>query len=209
MDRSLLFFYCLVIALLIYSIFKIKNDRYKWQGLTLVFSVVVNCFISSSLFNIFSGYWWLSLIAGSVILIVILVVPTEFIKQYITSKYLKKIIASLKDTTTEEMSHRLISHHNKKQWYVLNSPSNNSIEIGLNIFNTTPIIGKKFYIKTLTQRYIFIIPEYQPNEFSLTNDFICTLPDFYKANPQTQALVENYIDRVKVGEPEPWVVKPQ
>lgn len=206
MDTSLLFFYAMISSFLIYFAFKIKSDVYKWQSLSLIFSLILNCFFASSFFSPLSGLWWLSLITGSIIVLFSLFVATEFIQRHRCIKYIQNIIIALKTASPEEIASLLVSHHDKRQWYVLNAPSMNAREIGVNIFSTSPVVGKKFFVRTLTGRNMAITPEYLPDALDFDIDFICALPEFYNADAQTKTMVENYITRIKTGEEEPWRV---
>lgn len=206
MDTSLLFFYAMISSFLIYFAFKIKGDTYKWQSLSLIFSLILNCFIASSFFKPLSGLWWLSLITGSILVLFFLFMATEFIQRHRCGKYIQKIIAALKTASPEEIARLLISHHDKRQWYVLNAPSMNAREIGVNIFNASPVIGKKFFFRTLTGRNMAITPEYLPDSLDFDINFICALPEFYNVDAHTKTMVENYLARIKTGEEEPWRV---
>lgn len=82
----------------------------------------------------------------------------------------------------------------------------NAREIGVNIFNASPVIGKKFFVRTLTGRNMAITPEYLPDSLDFDINFICAVPEFYNVDARTKTMVENYIARIKTGEEEPWRV---
>ena len=101
----------------------------------------------------------------------------------------------------------LVKDHNKKHWYVLYFPENNSIEIGVNLFGSDLVIGKKLHIKTLTERMIYFIPGNTLQDLDLKNSITYTLQEFYNINNQTKALVESYISKIKDGHKESVVSK--
>ena len=93
----------------------------------------------------------------------------------------------------------LVKDYNKKYWYVLYSPTDNSIEIGVNLFYSDFIIGEKLHIKTLAGRLISFIPGNTFQMVNLKHSIVYNLQDFYNINNQTQALVESYMSKVKDG----------
>lgn len=112
-------------------------------------------------------------------------------------KYVHKKVIQLKHLSPTDMVECLVKDHNKKHWYVLYSPENNSIEIGVNLFGSDPVIGKKLHIKTLSDRMMYFIPGNTFQDINLKNSITYNLQDFYNTNNQTRALVESYISKVK------------
>ena len=112
-------------------------------------------------------------------------------------KYVNKKVSQLKNLSPTDMVEYLVEDHNKKHWYVLHFPENNSIEIGVNLFGSELIIGKKLHIKTLTGRLMYFIPGSTFQDIDLKHSISYNLQDFYNINSQTRALVESYISKVK------------
>ncbi len=95
---------------------------------------------------------------------------------------------------------------NQYQWYVLYLPSSNMIELGVNLFGIELTIDKKFYVRTLSERYMYFIPSFIPASIDDSTNIICLLKTFYELNEKTQELVLNYIDAVKHDIREPWII---
>ncbi len=96
--------------------------------------------------------------------------------------------------------------HNRYQWYVLYLPSENTIELGVNLFNVDLTIGKKFYVRTLSERSMYFVPSFIPVSIDDSTNIICPLKTFYELSEKTQELVLGYIDAVKHDIKKPWII---
>jgi len=206
MERSLLFFYCIWGIAIVYFGIKITKDKYKWHSIALVVSAIISCAIASSFSLSSTGIWFALVIIFTFTILFITFFLLGMIKHYSIKRHIHKIISQLKCISSFNLVDNLVVEHNKYQWYVLHLPLDGSIEIGTNLYNTNPIIGKKFYIKTLTNRYVYFIPEYTPKEIDLKSNIVFILQDFYNINHQTRILVDDYILRIKNDHKEPWII---
>ncbi|MEQ0263265.1 hypothetical protein ABLV66_00885 [Klebsiella sp. CN_Kp073] len=204
MDRSLLFFYCLCGFLLTYFLFKFAKEKYKLQSLTFIFSFIISLVIASSFSVLSTGEWFLVVIASTVTLLFLLGFFTALLKQFVMYRYILRCVDNLKLLSPAEMVESLINNHNKKQWYVLYFPVEGVIEIGVNLFAENPIVGRRLYIRTMTNRQMYIIPENISSTIDLQSNIACTLYEFYTLAPQTKSLIEDYLNRIKNGYLQPW-----
>ncbi|EOW1329789.1 hypothetical protein [Klebsiella aerogenes] len=204
MDRSLLFFYCLCGFFLNYFLFKLAKEKYKLQSLTFIFSFIISLVIASSFPTLSTGEWFLVVIASTFTLLFLLAFSTALLKQFLMRRYILRCVENLKYLTPTEMVESLINSHNKTQWYVLYFPLEDAIEIGVNLFAENPIIGKRLYIRTMTNRQMYFIPEKISSTIDLQSNIACTLYEFYTLTPQTKSLIEDYLTRIKNGHLQPW-----
>ncbi|EAM8616031.1 hypothetical protein BHS62_26045 [Salmonella enterica] len=206
MDRSLIFFYTILSFIIIYFTITFIKEKNKLPTLAFVFLIALNSYIFLY-FSIFASEIWLILTAAGTLLSVILSFTIFYlIKQYLTSKHLDSRINQLRQTSCSDLVNQLIADHKAHQWYVLYIASNNTLEIGINTLNTNPVIGRKFYIKTLTKRYIYLIPEHLSFQLTGNENLICLLKDFYNLNNQSKTLIDDYILRIKTDVKEPWII---
>ena len=199
MERSLVFFYCMWAIFLTYFGFKLVKDKYKWYSIGFVVSVIISLVFASSFSRISTGVWFLVVITSTVAILFSSLFIVVMIKHYLMIKYVHKKVSQLKYLSPTDMVDYLVKDHNKKHWYVIHFPEKNSIEIGVNLFGSDLVIGKKLHIKTLTDRLIYFIPGNTFQDVDLKNSIIYNLQDFYNINSQTRALVESYISKVKDG----------
>lgn len=177
--------------------FKLVKDKYKWHSIGFVVSVVISLVFASSFSHISTGVWFLVVIISTVAILFSSLFIIVILKHYLIIKYVHKKVIQLKDLPPTDMVEYLVKDHNKKHWYVLYFPESNSIEIGVNLFGSDLVIGKKLHIKTLTDRMMYFIPGNTSQDINLKNSMIYNLQDFYNINSQTRALVESYISKVK------------
>ena len=206
MDRSLIFFYCFFGLLLLHLTRIFLKDKYKWQNILFNFSAAINCFTSSYFFATWSAGWWILVSAGTFVLLSILQFIYSIFKKYRAKKHCNKIIKEIHNIPSRQIVNTLMVEHNQYQWYVLYLPSANTIELGVNLFGIDLTIDKKFYVRTLSERYMYFIPSFIPASIDDSTNIICLLKTFYELNEKTQELVLNYIDAVKHDIKEPWII---
>lgn len=206
MDRSLLFFYCLAGFFLTYFLFKLAKDKYKLQSLMFIFSLIISLVIASSFSALSTGLWFLVVIASTFTLLFLSGMFMALLKQFVMRRYILRCVDNLKRLSATEMVESLINNHNKTQWYVLYFPIDGAMEIGVNLFGDNPIIGKRLYIRTMTKRQMYFIPEDISGTIDLQSNIACTLYEFYTLTPQTKSLIEDYLTRIKNGHLQPWLL---
>jgi hypothetical protein len=128
------------------------------------------------------------------------------IKNYLIARYIRRIITQLKYEPYFNLVENLIAEHNKHQWYVLYSPLEHSLEIGINISKKDILIGNKIVFKCLTGRRIYLIPEYLSKILDSSATLICTVQEFYNIDRHTKTLVDDYLFRIKNNQKEPWII---
>lgn len=207
MEWSLLFFYCIWGLALVYSAVKFAKEKYKWHSLAFAVSFVISCVIASSFSSLSTGIWFVLVISLTFAILFITLFLLAMIKHYLMVRRINKINAQLKHLPSFNVVEHLFAEHNKHPWYVLYLPLEGFIAIGVNLYGTDPVIGKKLSIQTLAGRHIFFTPEYIPETIDSKCNVICTLHDFYTFNNQTRTLVDDYILRIKNGHSEPWVIR--
>nr|ADI47057.1 hypothetical protein ECAGIv1_0052 [Escherichia coli] len=80
------------------------------------------------------------------------------------------------------------------------------MEICYNIFNVNPVIGKKLYLKTLSNRHIRFTVKNIILLPALNDDFICTLESFYNNSDETKDIIDNYIRKIQGNQQLPWLI---
>ncbi|CAI1633519.1 hypothetical protein OX886_23970 [Serratia marcescens] len=211
-DRSLLFFYGLVIAAVIYFIVKFRKDITKKDGLIniasfLVIAITIMFLLNSDLsatgilITIFSF-----LSAGFVFLCAAI-----FLKDlYSTKKYTLTAIKRIKTENTinfkamPEFKSGIFCY--QKSWYAIYSPSLNLLEIGVNAFDSQPEFGKKFTVRTLSKRAITFVPEVIPDEINDNTELFGQLVIFCEMSEKNQIMVGNYLEAIKNGSATPWLI---
>ncbi|BEO18372.1 hypothetical protein SMQC19_17190 [Serratia marcescens] len=211
-DRSLLFFYGLVFAAVIYFIVKFRKDITKKDGLInialfLVVAITIMFLLNSDLsatgilITIFSF-----LSAGFVFLYAAI-----FLKDlYSTKKYTLTAIKRIKTENTinfkamPEFKSGIFCY--QKSWYAIYSPSLNLLEIGVNAFDSQPEFGKKFTVRTLSKRAITFVPEVIPDEINDDTELFGQLVIFCEMSEKNQIMVENYLEAIKNGSATPWLI---
>lgn len=129
------------------------------------------------------------------------------IKHFLATMHFNKVVGNIKNTPPEDLIKSLIDDHCRKQWYVIYSPSSNIIEIGINLTNSNPVLGEKFQIKSLSDRYLCFTPETFLDSINIESDLFCTLQDFYVFNKQTKKFVDDYMYRIKNDMETPWIIE--
>ncbi|MCC4106118.1 hypothetical protein [Serratia ureilytica] len=211
-DRSLLFFYGLVLAAVIYFIVKFRKEITKKNGLinittSLVIAIVIifllnsNLSVTGILIAIFSF-----LAAGFIFLCVAI-----FLKDlYSTKKYTLTAIKRIKTEGSidfkemPEFKSGIFCY--KKSWYAIYSPSLNLLEIGVNAFDSQPEFGKKFTVRTLSKRAITFVPEVIPDEINDDTELFGQLVIFCEISAKNKIIAENYIEAIKNGSATPWLI---
>jgi len=206
MDRSLIFFYFFIGLILLYLAWLFFRDKYKWQSILFNCSAAINFFTSSFFFTPWSAEWWILAATGTFVLLFIIQISYSVIKQYRAKKHCNKIIKEIRNIPSRQIVNALMVEHNRYQWYVLYLPSENTIELGVNLFNVDLTIGKKFYVRTLSERSMYFVPSFIAVPIDDSTSVICPLKTFYELSEKTQELVLGYIDAVKHDIKKPWII---
>ncbi|MCE9991890.1 hypothetical protein LZ633_07740 [Enterobacter asburiae] len=206
MDRSLLFFYSFMGFFIIYFGIRFVKDEYKWHSLLFVSSVVASLIISSCFLRPVTGEWLLLVAVLTFVVLFSIALLIVMMKQCSMRRHVRKKITLLQSLSPEDFVKDLIAEHDRKQWYVLYLPSDNKIEIGFNLFDANPVIGKKFDVKTLSGRYFYFIAQCGLQEPGLKNDSLYSLGDFYVIDNQAKKLVHDYLNRIKSGHKNPGII---
>ncbi|PVZ83973.1 hypothetical protein C9426_24900 [Serratia sp. S1B] len=77
-------------------------------------------------------------------------------------------------------------------------------DIGVKLFDAKMEINKKFFIRALSGRVVFMIPERFLESLNLEGNIICPLADFYDVSAEAKELVHNYVEAIKNNSAEPW-----
>lgn len=206
MDRSLLFIYCFWGLLLLYLARLFFRDKYKWQSILFNLSAAINCYTSSFIFATWSAEWWIAVLTGTFVLLFILQISYSIIKKHQAKKHCNKIIKEIHNLSSTHIVNTLMTEHNRYQWYVMYLPSENTIELCVNLFDVDLTVGKKFYVRTLSARYMYFVPLFIPASIDDSTNILCPLQTFYEFSKETQQQVLNYIDAVKHDIKEPWII---
>ena len=161
------------------------------QSLLFIFLLLTGGYLSSHIFNTGSGKWLFITIAITFLLNTALIFLFIFTKAYFFSQHVNKMREKAKQTNS---------------LYVLYAPSENTVEICYNIFNVNPVIGKKLYLKTLSNRHIRFTVKNIILLPALNDDFICTLESFYNNSDETKDIIDNYIRKIQGNQQLPWLI---
>ncbi|ECG8590444.1 hypothetical protein FNI11_11975 [Salmonella enterica subsp. salamae] len=197
MDGSLLFFYCFIGLFLLYWGFKFFHFGDRWNDIIIIFSMVATGYLSSFFLSAWALRWWISVITGTFILSALLSVIHSIIIKHINKKYLSKVMTDINFITMPDLIESLIDNQHKYPLYILHFSEENKIEIGINLYNLNPIIGKPFYTMTLIGRTVNLIPGPLLPSLDMTQDFICPLSTFYRMNEENRVAVFHYINAIK------------
>lgn len=205
MDRSLLFFYGLFIVFMGYYAWKAKKQRVLtstlWQLAALVTSMILASLIAES----GTGTWWVivvvinfALLAGGMILFL----GIKFRRGKKQFQAALNIIQSqgaegLYTLLHDESDHRL-------DWQVIYFPEQNALEIGANIYYQKWVLFKKYYLRTLSGRTVYFVPDLLLVEVDLSRNGLYALGMFVRHSKETADLVGHYADAIKSGVKQPW-----
>lgn len=206
MDFAVIFFWsfaCVVIFLCLKSSI---NNQEKMQSLLFIFLLLTGGYLSSHIFNTGLGKWLFITIAITFLLNTALIFLFIFTKAYFFSQHVNKMREKAKQTNSLDFINCLIKLHKKYPVYVLYAPSENTVEICYNIFNVNPVIGKKLYLKTLSNRHIRFTVKNIILLPALNDDFICTLESFYNNSDETKDIIDNYIRKIQGNQQLPWLI---
>ncbi|MGP2884894.1 hypothetical protein [Serratia marcescens] len=211
-DRSLLFFYSLAFAAVIYFIVKFRKDITKKDGLIhiasyLVIAIAIILLLNSDLSVTGILIAMFSFLAAGFIFLCVAI----FLKDvYSTKKYTLTAIKRIKTENSidfkgmPEFKSGIFCY--KKTWHAIYSPSLNLLEIGVNAFDSQPEFGKKFTVRTLSRRAITFVPEVIPDKINDDTELFGQLVIFCEISEKNQIMVENYIEAIKNGSATPWLI---
>jgi small-conductance mechanosensitive channel len=211
-DRSLLFFYGLVFAAVIYFVVKFRKDITKKDGLiniasSLVIAIVIMFLLNSDLSATGILIALFSFLAAGFIFLCVAILLKDV---YSTKKYTLTAIKRIKTENSidlkdmPEFKSGIFCY--KKSWYAIYSPSLNLLEIGVNAFDSQPEFGKKFTVRTLSKRAITFVPEVIPDEVNDDTELFGQLVIFCEISAKNQIMAENYIEAIKNGSSTPWLI---
>ncbi|HAT4983937.1 TPA: hypothetical protein I9786_002322 [Serratia marcescens] len=211
-DRSLLFFYSLAFFAVIYFIVKFRKDITKKDGLinivsslviaiTIIFLLNSNLSVAGILIAIFSF-----LAAGFISLCVAIALKEVYSTKKHTLTAIKRIKTENSIDFKEMPAFKSGVFCYKKSWYAIYSPSLNSLEIGVNAFDSQPEVGKKFTVRTLSKRAITLVPEAIPGEINDDTELFGQLVMFCEISEKNQIMASNYMEAIKNGSATPWLI---
>lgn len=205
MDRSLLFFYGLFIVFVGYYAWKAKKQRVLtstlWQLATLVISMILASLIAES----GTGTWWIIVVVISFALLaggMILFLGIKFRrgkKQFQAALNIIKSqgAAGLYTLLHDESDQRL-------DWQVIYLPEQNTLEIGANIYYQKWVLFNKYYLRTLSGRTVYFVPDLLLVEVDLSRNGLYALGMFVRHSKETAESVRHYADAIKSGVNQPW-----
>ncbi|EKJ6322668.1 hypothetical protein PJS25_002933 [Escherichia coli] len=206
MDFAVIFFWafsCIVIFLCLKSSI---NNQEKMQSLLFIFLLLTGGYLSSHIFNTGSGKWLFTTIVITFLLYTTFIFLFIFTKAYFFSQHVNKMQKKAKEINYCDFISYSISQHEKCPTYVLYAQSEKTVEICYNIFNVNPVIGKKLYLKTLSNRHIRFTVKNIILLPALNDDFICTLESFYNNSDETKDIIDNYIRKIQGNQQLPWLI---
>ncbi|WP_438706296.1 hypothetical protein [Vibrio ordalii] len=127
------------------------------------------------------------------------------VKHYLVIRYINKIKMDVKIKSTTDFLDGFLFKADVHRWYVIYMPLESSLDIGVEIFNRKPVIGRRMALQCLSRRLIRVIPEMSPEPLCLNHTFISPVDKFYHINDSTKDWVADYISKIRQGHPKPWV----
>lgn len=182
------------------------EDSDKFYMLIFIFTLVLTGYVISFFLPYISAKWIVITILVTLLSFISQLTVLFIIKYNLFLHYIDQNVKKLKKYPSFKIVATLIKNQKKYPVYVLYMPSKNTVEVCFNIFNVNLISGNKVYVKTLTNRYVHIIPKYLSTPLTMDDDFICLLNDFYNFNEETKSLLENYLLKIRDNVNEPWIL---
>ncbi|WP_025120853.1 MULTISPECIES: hypothetical protein [unclassified Serratia (in: enterobacteria)] len=212
-DRSLIFFYGLILCFGIYNFIKIKRDNKRYSIMAYLLSLLASMVFASFIYDFGTGPWCVSAFVLSYFLnffvIIIFMVSTYFLRKKRFNNSVKMVknkgAGYLESLCSNEPDDRWHSLH----WHVAYSPQQNTLEIAADIYHSEFKLNKKFFSRTLTGRTLKFIPESLTSSFTLEQTVICPLKQFMQHSEEARELVISYAEAIKNDLPEPWVLHKQ
>ena len=212
MDRSLIFFYSFIG--LIFTIFFIQliRDPHRGPGLWWLASLIASMFISALFFSVGEGVWFISSLTLSIIVPAAIMLTLYRVRRGATKKMLIQTVESIRQEgiacLADQLARSDFREWRKKEWYAINSPLNNTFEIGLNPWRLTPVVDETFHIFVLSGRTFAFKPDYIAPMPNINCEMVCRLTDFYAFSEESQKRVTDYIDAIQNNAAEPWKIIP-
>ncbi|KEY60823.1 hypothetical protein [Serratia sp. DD3] len=207
-NGSVIFFYTFASLMLIYCVFQFRRSNNKWLDALKVISFIIAILASTFYFEPLSGFWIISLLVGSYLIRLVVFVIYCVVKDWCIRINLSRMIKGVRSSGFAYMDEKFLKKAKKSWldncWFIAYSPENNMFEIGVKLFDAKMEINEKFFIRTLSGRVVFMIPERFLESLNLAENIICPLADFYDFSAEAKELVFNYAEAIKNNSAEPW-----
>ncbi|UTJ48475.1 hypothetical protein NLZ15_05360 [Atlantibacter subterranea] len=83
-------------------------------------------------------------------------------------------------------------------------PEQNTLEIGANIYYQKWVLFNKYYLRTLSGRTVYFVPDLLLVEVDLSRNGLYALGMFVRHSKETAESVRHYADAIKSGVNQPW-----
>ena len=205
MDRSLLFFYGLFTLLIGYFAWKAKKQQVLANTFLQLAALVTSMVLASLFAEMATGTWWITVIGLAFALLVGGAILVLSVKYYHGKKQFQAALNIIKSQGAagmdillgDESGHRL-------DWQVIYFPEQNTFEIGANVYYQKWVLFKKYYLRTLSGRTVYFIPDTLLGEVDLNRNGVYAPDMFVAHSKETAELVRHYADAIKDGVNEPW-----
>lgn len=205
MDRSLLIFYGLFIVLIGFYVWKAKKQRILTNTLLQLAALGTSMVLASLSAESGTGREWMSvvviyfaLLAGGAALFL----GIKFHRGKKTFKAALNIIKTQGAAGCDTLLHD--GSGPRLDWQVVYLPEQNTLEIGANIYYQKWVLFKKYYLRTLSGRTVYFIPDQLLAEVDLSRNGLYALEMFVRHSKETAELVRHYADAIKRGVDQPW-----
>ncbi|WP_411752807.1 hypothetical protein [Serratia sp. (in: enterobacteria)] len=213
LDRSLIFFYGLILCLFIYSFIKIKRDNKRFSIMVYLLSLLASMVLTSFIYAFGTGYWCISAFLLSYFLSFFVIVIFTISQIILRKKRFNNRVNMVRNEGAECLENLYLNEPDDRwhslHWHVVYFPQQNMLEVAADIYHNEFKPNKKFFSKTLSGRTIGIIPEALVSTFTLEQNVICPLKLFMQHSEETRKLVINYAEAIKNSLPEPWKLREQ
>lgn len=210
MDRSLIFFYSIAGLGIIWALIALFRDKKRWQTLACFASLLAGMYISSEVFALSGGTWFISSLVLAYIIPTVMIFIVYILRARATKKQLMRTVEGIRREGIVYLAEQLrqdgTAEWKNKEWYALNSPAQNIFEIGMNPCHLTPVIGEKFRIAVLSGRMFRFKPEFLVPMADINTEMVCRLADFYAFSDESKQRVTDYLDAIKNNSAEPWKI---
>ena len=210
MDRSLIFFYSMAGLGIIWALIALFRDKKRWQTLACFASLLAGMYISSEFFALSGGTWFISSLVLAYIIPTVMIFIVYILRARATKKQLMRTVEGIRREGIVYLAEQLrqdgTPEWKNKEWYALNSPAQNTFEIGMNPCHLTPVIGEKFRIAVLSGRMFRFKPEFIIPMADINTEMVCRLADFYAFSDESQQRVTDYLEAIKNNSAEPWKI---
>lgn len=212
-DRSLIFFYSLMLFAFIFIIIKIKRDNQRFSIMIYLSSLLASMVLASFIYNFGTAYWFLSAFALSYLISLVIISIFIAVKYHLRKRRFNDKVNTVKNEGAECLESLYLNEPDDRwhslHWHVVYFPQQNMLEIAVNLYHDELKPNKKFFSWTLTGRTLRVIPEALIETFTLEQNVICPLSMFMQHSEEARKLVTNYAEAIKQGLPEPWKLHEQ